>query len=127
MKTREEIEALKRNWAEDSCWDLEDTEGFEDHREELTAFRLQKEVEWKQQELQEYLAAQAEREANEDPEVQLDEAIEAIIAASHSLDLDQAQTEAQIAIARLMVVLIHKLEGVSEKLESLALVSIKKT
>jgi len=31
MKTVEEIDALKRNWYDDPCWDIYDTEGFEDH------------------------------------------------------------------------------------------------
>jgi hypothetical protein len=39
MKTRAEVETLKRNWSEDPCWDIEDTEGFEDHREELAEYR----------------------------------------------------------------------------------------
>lgn len=38
VRTRHEIEALKRNWLEDGCWDLEKTEGFEAHHDELLAF-----------------------------------------------------------------------------------------
>jgi hypothetical protein len=38
-KTREEVEALKSSWSKDPCWDIEETEGFEDHQEELLAFR----------------------------------------------------------------------------------------
>lgn len=38
MKTREEIEALKRNWKADPIWDIETTEGFEDHKDELLQF-----------------------------------------------------------------------------------------
>jgi ribosomal protein L7/L12 len=38
VKTREEVEALKKNWLEDPCWDIEDTEGFEEFREELKHF-----------------------------------------------------------------------------------------
>jgi hypothetical protein len=38
-KTIEEIDALKLNWIKDPCWDIEETEGFEDHREELLTFR----------------------------------------------------------------------------------------
>lgn len=38
-KTIEEVDALKLNWIKDPCWDIEETEGFEDHREELLAFR----------------------------------------------------------------------------------------
>ena len=38
MKTDAEIKELKRQWEYDPCWDIEDTEGFEEHREELTRF-----------------------------------------------------------------------------------------
>lgn len=38
-KTRDEIEALKEGWKRDPIWDIEDTEGFEQHREELLAWR----------------------------------------------------------------------------------------
>lgn len=41
MKTPQEIEDLKRNWLSDPCWDIEDTEGFEEYREELIAFSEQ--------------------------------------------------------------------------------------
>jgi hypothetical protein len=40
-KTPQEISALKKDWESDPCWDIEDTEGFEAHREELLAFSLQ--------------------------------------------------------------------------------------
>lgn len=43
MKTTEEINELNRNWASDPCWDIEDTEGFEDHYEELKEYRLKAE------------------------------------------------------------------------------------
>jgi hypothetical protein len=46
--TAEEIQALKDNWIKDPCWEIEDTEGFEEHKEELLAYRL--EVEQKAQE-----------------------------------------------------------------------------
>lgn len=45
-RTIKEIEALKANWVKDPCWDIEDTEGFELHREELRAFNQQKQKEW---------------------------------------------------------------------------------
>lgn len=40
-KSREEIEQLKTSWEFDPCWDIEDTEGFEAHRDELRVFHLQ--------------------------------------------------------------------------------------
>lgn len=46
-RTAREIEELKMSWCADPCWDIEDTEEFEAHREELLAYRLQKEQEWK--------------------------------------------------------------------------------
>lgn len=41
MKTQDEIEELKRQWLADPIWDVEVTEGFEEHRDELLAFRTQ--------------------------------------------------------------------------------------
>lgn len=47
MKTQAELKALKDNWLSDPCWDIEDTEGFEEHKEELLKFRKEKEEsEW---------------------------------------------------------------------------------
>jgi hypothetical protein len=44
--TREEMENLKRNWALDPIWDIEDTDGFEEFREELLQYRLNCEAQW---------------------------------------------------------------------------------
>lgn len=41
------INDLKRNWIQDPIWDIEETEGFEEYRDELKAFRLEHEAEWK--------------------------------------------------------------------------------
>lgn len=38
-RTVEEIDALKLSWLKDPCWDIEQTEGFEEHEEELLDFR----------------------------------------------------------------------------------------
>lgn len=38
-QTPEAIEALKRSWRADPCWDIEDTDGFEVHRDELVQYR----------------------------------------------------------------------------------------
>ncbi|NIV31898.1 MAG: hypothetical protein GWN58_21155 [Anaerolineae bacterium] len=58
MPTREEIERLKAQWCSDPCWDIEHTEGFEEHEEELREYRESKEAEWDQE---------AENERNRDP------------------------------------------------------------
>lgn len=44
-KTNEEIQSLKDGWRKDPCWDIEDTEGFEEHYDELLAYRRQVEFE----------------------------------------------------------------------------------
>ncbi len=46
MATKEEIEKLKSDWVKDPCWDIEKTEGFEDHEAELLAFRIEREKKW---------------------------------------------------------------------------------
>lgn len=40
------IATLKANWCENPCWDIEDSEGFEDYHDELLKFRQEKEFEW---------------------------------------------------------------------------------
>lgn len=44
--TKEEIHNLKVSWYSDPIWDIEETEGFEDHKEELKAYRMKCEKEW---------------------------------------------------------------------------------
>lgn len=45
MKTPRAIEDLKAQWLEDGTWDIENTEGFEEHYDELLAYRRQVELE----------------------------------------------------------------------------------
>lgn len=45
-KTKEEIELIKLDWLSDPIWDLEDTEGFESHKEELLAFSISSKKKW---------------------------------------------------------------------------------
>jgi len=42
-----EVKTLKENWKGDPCWDIENTEGFEDHKQELLDYRLGMEASWK--------------------------------------------------------------------------------
>lgn len=39
MKSREDVEQLKKNWKSDPLWDIERTEGFEEYYDELLAYR----------------------------------------------------------------------------------------
>jgi hypothetical protein len=50
MATQDEIEKLKKSWIKDPCWDIEDTEGFEEHRDELIAYRKELEIEYQRNE-----------------------------------------------------------------------------
>src|SRR3990167_343487 len=43
-KTQEEIEKLKAGWLKDPCWDIEKSEGFEEHEKELLIFRKDREA-----------------------------------------------------------------------------------
>ena len=38
MKTKAEVHALKTNWAADPIWCLAETEGFEEHADELQEY-----------------------------------------------------------------------------------------
>lgn len=57
MKTRAEIDELIICWRSDPSWEIEDTEGFEDHKPELLALRLKCEAEWKARADREHAAA----------------------------------------------------------------------
>lgn len=46
MKTPAELKALRDNWRFDPCWDIEDTEGFEEYKEELRLYRIEQERLW---------------------------------------------------------------------------------
>lgn len=54
-KTRDEVEALKRDWLSDPCYDITDVDGFEDYAVELATFARKQEARW--------AAQQAAREA----------------------------------------------------------------
>jgi hypothetical protein len=43
-KTLQDIDALKANWLQDPCWDIEDTEGFEYWHDYLKAWRENREA-----------------------------------------------------------------------------------
>lgn len=49
MKTKEQVEKLKQNWIKDPCWDIYESKGFEDYRDEL--FKYQQRIEKAQEEL----------------------------------------------------------------------------
>lgn len=44
------IEELKKSWEKDPCWDIEETEGFEKHKNELLAWRKEYELEYQRNE-----------------------------------------------------------------------------
>lgn len=50
MATENELNELKRNWKSDPCWDIWDTEGFEENEEELRLFQGLIEKEWLEKE-----------------------------------------------------------------------------
>lgn len=64
-KTRKEIEDLKESWFSDPHWDLEGTEGFESHREELITYTVKCEKEWNRQRLMRELSEIIERKNRE--------------------------------------------------------------
>jgi len=46
MKSREDVEQLKKSWKCDPLWDIECTEGFEEYYDELLAFRNEIEADY---------------------------------------------------------------------------------
>jgi hypothetical protein len=51
-KTFKEVEELKRQWEMDPCWDLCETEGFEEYATELKDHQEKCEREWNEKRLQ---------------------------------------------------------------------------
>lgn len=49
MATAEQLNHLKASWLADPIYDLEDAEGFEEHREELLAYRIAQEQKWERE------------------------------------------------------------------------------
>jgi hypothetical protein len=49
LRTQKEIENLKNDWCNDPCWDIEDTEGFEAHHEELKKYGDEMRMHWKRE------------------------------------------------------------------------------
>jgi hypothetical protein len=45
-KTKKQLDELKAQWESDPIWDIEDTEGFEDYRNELAKYRKETENRW---------------------------------------------------------------------------------
>ena len=45
-KTLQDIERLKKDWFDDPCWDIENTDGFEEYASELKEYRLYCEDVW---------------------------------------------------------------------------------
>lgn len=102
MATREEIESLKEGWVRDACWDIEDTPGFEEHREELAAFHKQMNELWQQKEIAEMQSTQETYEAHLDPVFETEMAVQDIIDAAYLNDPAFSQAQAMVAIARIL-------------------------
>lgn len=49
MATEKAIQELKECWESDPTWDIEDSEGFEEHWDELLKYRLEKEDQWERE------------------------------------------------------------------------------
>ncbi len=56
-KTRAELDQLIVSWRDDPSWEIELTDGFEEHKDELLAVRLKCETEWRAQAGREHAAA----------------------------------------------------------------------
>lgn len=63
VKTRKEVEELKEMWLSDPVWDLAETEGFEEYKEELKKFQEEKEAEWEAMRKEEEKKLDAEADA----------------------------------------------------------------
>lgn len=50
MKARQEMEQLKQCWIKDPIWDIYETEGYEEYRDELRVFQTNMMQEWRARE-----------------------------------------------------------------------------
>jgi len=48
MATEQQLKDLKANWKADPCWDIWQTEGFEEHKDELIIFQSLMETKWRE-------------------------------------------------------------------------------
>ncbi len=107
MKTEEEVHYLKANWQADPIWNIEETEGFEEHRAELLAFRLKCEENW----------AKAAAYRNERSTMyQVDAAVDAVNDGDRLVG-QEAAVNYQIAIAHGLLALVAELRRLNENLE----------
>ena len=74
MKTPEEVQQLQANWHADPIWDIEDTDGFEEYREVLIAYRQACEIRWQ---------GQAEYRNERSTQFNVDQAVKAIADFNH--------------------------------------------
>lgn len=79
MKTREEVEALKRNWLHDPCYDLVPCDPeWKEYEQELAEFQAAQEERWRREERNRLTEKAAKLKASV-PMVQAIEALEAKI------------------------------------------------
>ncbi len=50
MKTREQVELLKKEWLNDPCWDIYETGDYQEYRDELLTFQTNMQQEWRARE-----------------------------------------------------------------------------
>lgn len=82
MATKEAIKQLKDSWVKDPCWDIETTEGFEDHIDELKHFRIVQEEIWNKERLE-----REELEKNKTFQQRVEDLRQEIKDSDHRLDI----------------------------------------
>jgi hypothetical protein len=105
MKTEEEISELKSQWYRDPIWDIENTEGFEEHKSELLSFRRQCELGWEK-------AAKYRRERS--TKYQLDLAINAVNDADNLDQIMYSNMNYLGAIAHSLLALVAELKRMND-------------
>lgn len=108
MKTEAEVQALKACWQQDPCWNIEETEGFEDYKEELLAFREKCEVEW--------VKTRVYKETRS-TKTNVDRAVELIEFANNSNEVWDDSHRIQMAQVHAMLALVAELKRMNDRLE----------
>jgi hypothetical protein len=119
--TQEDVERLKTGWSKDPCWDVEETEGFEEFKEELLAWRKEQEAIAEER----YLDLQAKRIKKVVNETGCDEEVALALSTFGEIDFEitradeEGGNKAQIAHAKATLLLAAQVKRVADVLEAI--------
>ena len=106
MPTQEAIDRLKSNWANDPHWDIEDTEGFEEHHDELLKYRLAMEAQW---------AANEQARREKDPAYQARASLSLAYEASENGWPESQNYHLRVAQVQAILALVDRIDKITDR------------